>query len=117
MGLQLCGFPPFFDDNMGKLFQQVMKKQHDFPAPCVRCAAALSSRLSHFSCLFSRLSHLTCLASPSRLPDFLGPRSSHPISSHPTSRNSATGTAHPLLLACTRPWKLSPIALQGMDAD
>jgi len=31
--IMLCGFPPFYDENMTKLFKQVMHKMHDFPSP------------------------------------------------------------------------------------
>ena len=31
--IMLCGFPPFYDENMTKLFKQVMHKRHDFPSP------------------------------------------------------------------------------------
>merc|ERR1719181_929942 len=31
--IMLCGFPPFYNDNIGKLFEHIMKKPHDYPSP------------------------------------------------------------------------------------
>lgn len=31
--IMLCGFPPFYNENLPKLFEHIMKKPHDFPSP------------------------------------------------------------------------------------
>lgn len=33
MGVRLCGFPPFYDDDNFVLFDKIKKGQYDFPSP------------------------------------------------------------------------------------
>ncbi len=30
---RLCGFPPFYGDNLPEVFEQIMKAEYDFPDP------------------------------------------------------------------------------------
>lgn len=31
--LRLCGYPPFYDENDSKLFEQILKADYEFDAP------------------------------------------------------------------------------------
>ena len=33
MYLRLCGYPPFYDENDAKLFEQILKAEYEFDSP------------------------------------------------------------------------------------
>lgn len=33
LSFRLCGYPPFYDENDGKLFEQILKAEYEFDSP------------------------------------------------------------------------------------